>query len=90
MLKIREGYVLRNIIDEYIVMPVGAEMNSFSNLLVLNESSAFLWNCLQAGVENVRSLAEKLTEEYDVTLAVALQDAEEFVQQLDKLNLLCK
>ena len=88
MLKIRDGFVLRNIIDEYVVMPVGVEMNSFSNLLVLNETGAYLWRCLQNGVPDEKVLVEQLHSEYDVTIDEAHNDVSAFVQELQRLALL--
>lgn len=88
MLKLREGFVLRSIIDEYIVMPVGGQINSFSNILVLNESSSLLWNALKEGVADEEALAQVLTAEYDVSFETAHADAAEFLDELKRLQLL--
>lgn len=90
MLKLREGFVLRNVLDEYIVMPVGAQMNSFSNILVLNESSSLLWNALKEGVADETVLVRLLTDEYDVSAQTAAEDAAEFLAQLRRLNLMAE
>lgn len=90
MLKLREGFVLRNVLDEYIVMPVGAQMNSFSNILVLNESSSLLWNALKEGVADETVLVRLLTDEYDVSAQTAAEDAAEFLTQLRRLNLMAE
>lgn len=90
MLKLREGFVLRNVLDEYIVMPVGTQMNSFSNILVLNESSSLLWNALKEGVADETVLVRLLTDEYDVSAQTAAEDAAEFLTQLRRLNLMAE
>lgn len=40
-MKIRDGFVLRNVVDEFIVMPTGENIAKFEGAVVLNEVSAF-------------------------------------------------
>lgn len=88
MLKIRDGFVLRSIVDEHVVMPVGNRMNSFSNLMVLNESGAFLWNCLKDGVADQMVLIERITEEYSVSSEEAAVDVAAFLDELKRIDVL--
>ena len=46
-MKIKDGFILRNVIDEYIVMPTGDNIGKYNGTVILNEVSAFVWNLLQ-------------------------------------------
>lgn len=87
-MKIREGFVLRNIADEYIVMPVGERMHDFSNVLVLNESGAFIWKCLQNGIYEQQDLVCRMLEEFDVSKHDAEIDVQEYIGILSEMKLL--
>lgn len=86
-MKIKDGFVLRCIADEYVVIPVG---NSFANsriMLALNDTAAFIWKKLIDGTD-IQSIAIALCEEYDLTYENAIQDITQFCKELDKRNML--
>ena len=47
-MKIREGFILKEIAGSYVVVPVGDDLVDFSLMITINETGAFLWNCLSA------------------------------------------
>lgn len=47
IMRIKDDFMLRNIADEWIVVPRGSHALTFSGLVMLNESGAFLWKCMQ-------------------------------------------
>ena len=46
MLKLDKEYVLRQIGDDYIIVPVGKSVLSFNGMITVNETGAFLWEHL--------------------------------------------
>ena len=84
-MKIKEGYVLRQVADNWVVLPVGKASVDFSGMLSLNESGTILWNALEKGC-SLDELADALLEEYEVTREQALADAEEFIAVLAKVG----
>ena len=84
-MKIREGYVLRQVADHYVVLPVGQASVSFNGMLSLNESGALLWRALENGGDR-ETLAAALTAEYEVEREQALSDADEFIAALEKIG----
>ena len=46
-MKIKEGFVLRRVGDNHIVVPVGTRAVDFRCIITLNETGAFIWNVLQ-------------------------------------------
>lgn len=86
-MKVKEGFVLREVVDEYLVMPAGAQMKSFEGAVVLNEPSAFLWNKMQSNVTRTE-LVEALLAEYDVDEETARQDTDALIEKLDAYGVL--
>ena len=76
-MRIKKGFVLREVCGEYAIVGEGLGAVNFGKLLALNETAAWLWKeALEQGDFTAESLAEKLCEEYDVEPAVARKDVE--------------
>ena len=82
-MKIKNNFLLRQVADTWVVMPIGQEMLDFNGMLTLNETGAFLWQKLQEGGD-VDSLVAALTGEYDVSAEVARVDVQAFLDKLVK------
>lgn len=81
-MKTKPGFTLRDICGEYIIVAEGLENIDFSNIISLNESSAYLWKKVeQMDSFSVDDLARLLTEEYDVEMETALADSESLAKQ---------
>jgi hypothetical protein len=87
VMKIKKGFVLRNIVGEQIVMPTGENINKFDGALVLNEVSAFLWEKLQQPVAR-EDLLDMVLAEYDVDRDTASRDLDVFIEKLEGYALL--
>ena len=70
-MKIKEGFILREVAGNYIVVAVGEAVKNFNGVINLNESGAFLWKILSQGVENESQLVDALLGEYDVEKEIA-------------------
>ena len=86
-MRIKENYVLRQVADTWVVLPVGDAVADFNGMISLNESGSLLWKKLEEG-SDLNGLASALTEEYDVTEKMALKDAETFVCKLRNSQML--
>ena len=42
-MKIKEGFILREVAGNYIVVAVGSAVKQFNGVITLNETGAFLW-----------------------------------------------
>ena len=86
-MKIKDGFVIRNVADTFVVVPVGDKLVDFSAMMTLNETGAFLWNCLAENITK-EQLVEKMCGEYDVDEKTAAADITEFLDILDSKNIL--
>ena len=86
-MKIRDGFVLRHVVDEYIVMPTGGNIARFAGSVVLNEVSAFVFEQLKMSVAQADLLAAVLAE-FDVDEETAKRDLDELIDQLRELKMI--
>ena len=81
-MKLKKGFVLREVCGEQVIMGEGLGAVDFGRLLCLNETAAWLWKqAIEMGDFTFDSLASKLSEEYDVTTAEALTDVQGIVSE---------
>lgn len=80
-MRIKKDYVLRQVAQTWVVLPLAEETVNFSGMLKLNDSGAKLWKALEQGAD-AHGLARVLMAEYTVTGEEALADAEAFLQKL--------
>jgi hypothetical protein len=81
-MKIKKGFVLRQVCGENVVVGEGLDAINFGKLLSLNETAAWLWQqATEMGDFSVESLTSRLCEEYEVTEDVARKDITGIVQQ---------
>ena len=80
-MRLKKDYVLRQVAETWVVLPLAAETVNFSGMLTLNDSGAMLWRVLEKDCR-VEALVEALLDEYEVEEAVARQDAEVFWEKL--------
>ena len=86
-MKIKEGFLLRQVAADHVVVPVGSKTVDFRCIITLNESGAFLWQLLQQET-TVESVVQALLQEYDVTEEMAVHHVEKFIGRLRENNLL--
>ena len=86
-MKIKDGFTLRDVAGEYMVMPTGDQIESFGGTLVLNETGAFFWDKLQAPAAR-EDVLDALLAEYEVAPAAAEKDLNEFLEQLRSYGVL--
>ncbi len=82
-MKIKEGFVLREVANTWIVLPLEAEIVNFSGMLTLNNSGVILWKLLEKGTDK-DALVAALTQEYEVSEEQARQDVDSFIDRIIK------
>lgn len=86
-MKVSEEFMIREIADEHILVPVGAAAAKFNGLITMNEVGKYIVEQL-AEEHTVQELVDKITAEYDVEAQTALIDAEAFLDQLREVGAL--
>jgi hypothetical protein len=88
-MKIKKGFVLREVCGENVIVGEGLGAINFGKLLALNETAAWLWKqAVALGDFNVKTLAEKLCEEYEVTEEQAKADVAQITTEWQKTGVI--
>lgn len=77
-----ELFILREAADMNVILPVGPASNQFPGMISVNETGAFLWQLLETD-QTPDTLAQALTEAYEVELPQAKADTLAFLAQLE-------
>ena len=80
-MKLKENFVLRRVLNNWVVLPLGSATVDFNGILNLNDSGALLWQQLEQGAGR-EALADALTAKYDVSRRQALADVDAFYATL--------
>lgn len=80
-MKINGDFVLKNISNEYILVPVANNTLNFNCMITLNEISAFIWKCLE-NEDTKDEILSKILLEYKVDKDIAQNDLDEFLDRL--------
>lgn len=80
-MKAKEGFNLRTVCGEQIIVAEGKENIDFSNIISMNETSAYLWEAIKGKEFSLEDLVELLLEQYEVDKDIASKDVEALVKQ---------
>lgn len=80
-MKINNGFELREMCGEHVIIGTGVENIDFSKVISLNESAAWLWREVENKEFTPESLAALLKQRYDVDEATALADVTMLINQ---------
>lgn len=83
-MKIKNGFLLREIADVWVVVPLGERVVEFNGLVNLSESGALIWRALENDVRDKLELVNLLRDNYEVEEEIAVMDVEEFLQGISE------
>ena len=86
-MKIKDGFMLRQFGDDYIVVAVGDDSENFNRLITINSVGAFIYKLLQND-KSYDDVVAAMLEKYDVSEDVARRDADVFITNLKNAGLL--
>ena len=86
-MKANPGFILRNVVDEYILMPTGDNIGKFNGTVLLNEVSALVWEKLQNPVSR-DDLLKAILDEFEVEKAVAAADLDALLAKLKEYGVI--
>ena len=78
-------FLLRDVADSLVLVPVGAATERFPGMITLNETGKFLWEAL-ATEQTLETLTALLLEQYQVEPEQACKDTEVFLKKLSAVG----
>lgn len=79
-MKIKKGFILRQMCGENIVTAEGLEHINFNKLISLNSSAALLWEKVVGKEFTAEEMAQHLIEAYGIDMELALKDSKALCQ----------
>ena len=81
-MKVKKGYILRQLVTEWMVVTVGDAAEEFNGMLRLNAAGAMLWKRLEKGATR-QELVQALMEEYQgLDESTATNDVNSFLEKI--------
>ena len=79
-MKIKDGFVLRDMCGEFIISAEGLQHINFNKLISLNSTAAFLWKALEGKEFSKENMAQLLVDEYGIDMELALNDSANLIK----------
>lgn len=86
-MKIKDGFILRDIASQTMVVAIGQQSVNFNGLIKLNSTGKYLWEKLQSDMDR-DELVKAMTTDYDIDKATAEKDIDAFIETLRGADLL--
>ena len=86
-MKLRGEFVIRQVIDEVLAIPVGDMALEFNGMIMLNDVSRVIFECLSKDT-SAEEILSAVTEKFEVTADQAGADITEFIDKLREINII--
>lgn len=86
-MKLKGTYILSEVCDEIVAVPVGDAAAEFSGVIRLNKTGAEIFRCLQAEMKEAQ-IVEALLEKFDgIDRKRASEDVQNVLKQLEEAGI---
>lgn len=86
-MKLRGEFIVRRLADDIVAIPVGQTALDFNGMILLNEVSKVIWDCL-SNAASLEQIVAAVTEAFDVSAREAEADILECLSRLRETGLL--
>ena len=87
-MKFKNGYRLRSLGQEFILVAEGLDAVDFSRMISMNESAAFLWKEMEGKDFDAEMLTTLLTDNYDIDRETAQNDVAALIKSWSAAGLI--
>lgn len=86
-MKISENYIVKNIIDEIILVPTGDAAQYFNGIISTNEVAGFIWKNIEK-CDTPEDMVKLVLKEYNVEEKQAKKDVYSFLETLKEAQMI--
>lgn len=86
-MKIKSGFVVREIAGQSVVVALGEASKAFNGIIKLNETGRIIWDMLTEGTEK-SDVVDAILGDYEIDRATVENDVDTFVATLKENNIL--
>lgn len=88
-MKIKSGFILRQIADSWVAVPIGSMAGKVQGLISLNDTAAEIWKILEED-HTEEEVVELLARGYDEKPETLVRSVREFTEELARQDILEK
>lgn len=88
-MKIKSGFILRQIADSWVAVPIGSMAGKVQGLISLNDTAAEIWKILEED-HTEEEVVELLARSYDEKPETLVRSVREFTEELARQDILEK
>ncbi len=85
-MKIKDGFVLRQVMGNYVAVAVGEQSKNFRGMIKLNSTAADIWQYIEKGFSE-SEICDALYEKYDVDRERVTTDVKRTLELLQSQGL---
>ena len=86
-MKIKEGFILKDVAGSKIVIATGAQRMNFNGVITFNDVGAEVFNMLD-GTKSMEEIVAKISNDYNAPYEVVKNDIEKLIEKMRKHNLI--
>ena len=86
-MKTKQGFRLRELGGDYILIGESAELVNFNHLITFNEAAAYLWQQVEGKEFDAETLTQLLLAEYEVSEEIARRDAQATLEDWKRVEI---
>lgn len=86
-MRIKEGFVLREVAGQVMVIATGEASKDFHGMIRLNSTGKDIWTGLQEKMSK-KQIVERLCEKYEIDASSAEHDVEAFLNKMTEMGFL--
>ena len=80
-MKIKEGFVIRDIMGQCVVVATGEASEDFSGMIKLNDTGKDIWEAVSEG-KSESEIVEQIVNDYDVDSERAKASVDKFINEM--------
>ena len=86
-MKTKQGFRLRELGGDYILIGESAKLVNFNHLITFNEAAAYLWQQVEGKEFDAETLTQLLLAEYEVSEEIARRDAQATLEDWERVGI---
>lgn len=83
-MKIKDGFELKDICGENIIIANGKENIDFTRIITLNDSAALIWSNVKGKEFSIDDMVHLIIKEYEIDESTARKDCEIIAKEWEK------
>ena len=87
MMKLNPEYIIQQIGDSIVLVPVGEAAGKFHGIVQMNKTAAFIVSCMKEETTE-EAIVEKMASKYDADRETIAADVKEILGTLRRINAL--